>query len=110
MKPLVMKNKKKSIFALIIALSAISMSSKSSELPLPEKKIEKITINVNGKTHIVWVNKTMIDMVKNSDTSEHQSSSVIFPAGYTGSSFSSKWYNYMLNRTKNIGSSSSDKE
>lgn len=99
-----MKNKKKSIFTLFIALSAISMSSRSSGLPTPQKKIEKITINVKGKTHIVWVNKTMIDMIKNHDTSEHQSSSVIFPAGYSGGDFSNRWQTYMENKRKNIKS------
>ncbi len=98
------------IITMFLSVSYNGICSNDGPSPSPEKKIEKITVYVNGNSYIVWVNKTMIDMVKNSDTSEHQSSSVIYPAGYSGSSFSTLWNSYMQNRNTNeILSESVDK-
>ena len=76
------KKKLSSTFTCIL-LSTVIVLSNDPPKKTAKKEIEKIEIKVNGKTHIVHVNKTMIDKLKNVQYNDSCSSAILFlPIGY----------------------------
>jgi hypothetical protein len=85
-----------SILALFF-LSTFKSFSIEPEKSSPNKEVEKVEINVNNKTHIVYVNKTMIKKIQNASDSSSLSSVVVYPVGKSHDLSGEQWDSYMLN-------------
>lgn len=102
-----MKKTNKKLLSTItcIFLSTVIVFSNEPEKNTTKKEIEKIEVQVNDKTHVVYVNKTMINKIKNAQSSDSCLSSIILvPANASEEVFYSKDNTYILNVKKETNS------
>ena len=89
-------NKRALAICSVFFLSTLIVLANDPEKNPPKKEVEKIEVKVNDKTHIVYVNMTMINKFTNSNDSS-LSSVVVFPMGQSEGVTGEQWNSYMLN-------------